>query len=66
MIPTKLEKLSTLFLAVFSTGLAVQLALDGMTLDQWVGAATAVVGSLGSAAIVRMWPRPAPAPARRR
>jgi hypothetical protein len=56
----KIEKLSTLFLAVFSTGLAVQLASAGMQPQQWIGAAAAVCGSLGLALAVRLWPQPAP------
>lgn len=66
MANQKVEKLSTLFLAVFTTGLASQLALDGMSAGQWLGAGAAVAGSLASAALVRMWPRPEPAPVRRR
>ena len=59
MIPEKAEKLSTLFLAVFSTGLAAQLALDGMGPAQWAGAAAAVLGSLSCAVLVRVWPQEA-------
>lgn len=62
----QLEKLTTLFLAVFSTGLAIQLALDGMSRSQWFGALVAVAGSLVAAAAVRLWPQPEPAPARKR
>ncbi|HKR86685.1 MAG TPA: hypothetical protein VJS38_00770 [Phenylobacterium sp.] len=64
----KTEKLGSIFLAVFSGGLAAQLAADGMAPGQWLGAAAAVLGSLAMAAAVRLWPQPqaAEAPARRR
>jgi|KBSSwiStaDraftv2_1062776.scaffolds.fasta_scaffold94676_4 hypothetical protein len=59
------EKLATLFLAVFSTGLTAVLANDGMiTAAQWPGAFAAVLGSLSAAALVRVWPQPAKARAR--
>lgn len=54
----KTEKLGSLFLAVFSTGLAAQLATDGMAPGQWAGATAAVLGSIAVAAAVRLWPRP--------
>jgi hypothetical protein len=57
----KTEKLGSLFLAVFSTGLAAQLATGGMEPGQWLGAAAAVLGSVSMAVAVRVWPRPAPA-----
>jgi hypothetical protein len=60
----KLEKLGTIFLAVFSTGLAAQFVVDGMSSSQWLGATAAVLGSLSAAAVVRMWPAQAPAKAR--
>jgi len=60
----KAEKLGSLFLAVFSTGLAAQLASVGMSPTQWLGAAIAVAGSLGVAAAVRLWPQPEPQPVR--
>jgi hypothetical protein len=64
----KTEKLGSLFLAVFSVGLATQLAHDGMATTQWLGAAAAVLGSIATAVAVRVWPQPqlAEAPARRR
>lgn len=64
----KTEKLGSIFLAVFSLGLAAQLAADGMAPGQWLGAAAAVLGSVAMAVAVRMWPQPqtAEAPARRR
>jgi len=64
MTRDKIEKLSTLFLAVFSTGLAAQLASVGMEPAQWAGAAAAVSGSIGLALAVRLWPQPQQAPAR--
>jgi hypothetical protein len=64
MTREKIEKLSTLFLAVFCTGLAAQLATVGMAPLQWIGAALAVTGSIGLALAVRVW-REAPAQARR-
>jgi hypothetical protein len=54
----KTEKLGSLFLAVFSTGLAAQLATGGMEADQWFGAAAAVLGSISMAVAVRVWPQP--------
>lgn len=64
----KTEKLGSLFLAVFSAGLAAQLAADGMAVNQWLGAAAAVLGSLSMVVAVRVWPRPqiSEAAARRR
>jgi glycerol uptake facilitator-like aquaporin len=59
MTRCKAEKLGTIFLAVFSTGLAAQLALDGMEPLQWIGATVAVSGSLALAWAVRAWPQPA-------
>jgi hypothetical protein len=55
----KIEKLGTLFMAIFSGGLALQLATAGMNPVQWVGAGVAVAGSLGLAFAVRRWPEPA-------
>lgn len=66
MTREKAEKLGTLFLAVFSTGLAAQLASVGMEPLQWAGATAAVLGSIGIAAAVRLWPQPAEAEARAR
>lgn len=61
----KAEKLGSLFLAVFSTGLAAQLATaHGMQPTQWIGAGVAVAGSLAVAIAVRVWPRPQPVLAR--
>jgi hypothetical protein len=66
MTSERAERLATLFLAVFSTGLAAQLAsvgaLDG---HDWLGAAAASLGSIALAVAVRVWPRPAMAAARR-
>ncbi len=53
------EKLGSIFLAVFSSGLAAQLALDGMAPQQWLGAVLAVTGSLALFLTVRAWPQPA-------
>jgi len=57
----KIEKLGTLFLAVFSTALAAQLVSTGImeAPAQWAGALAAVSGSLTIAVIVRVWPQPA-------
>jgi hypothetical protein len=61
------EKLATLFLAVFSTGLVAQLASVGaLQQERWLGAALATLGSVGLAVGVRLWPRPAQAAARPR
>lgn len=56
----RIEKLGTLFLAVFSTALAAQLVSTGImdAPTQWAGAVAAVLGSLGIAVIVRVWPQP--------
>lgn len=65
MAREKIEKLGSLFVAVFSTGLAMQLAsVGGMEPRQWLGAALAVSGSLGLALAVRAWPHPAEVPIR--
>jgi hypothetical protein len=61
----KAEKLGSLFLAVFSTGLSVQLAVDGMQPMQWLGASLAVAGSLALVLTVHAWPQPAEATRRR-
>ena len=62
----KTEKLGSLFLAVFSAGLAAQLAADGMETAQWLGATAAVLGSVAMAVTVRLWPQPQVAEARAR
>jgi len=64
MTREKAEMFGSLFLAVFSTGLAAQLLLDGMAPVQMLGAAAAVLGSLGLAVAVRIWPQPARVTAR--
>jgi hypothetical protein len=62
----KIEKLATLFLAIFSSGLAAQLASVGaLESVEWIGAAVATLGSVGLAVGVRIWPQPAVAAARR-
>lgn len=58
------EKLGTLFLAIFSSGLTLQLATDGMSPAQWAGGLAAVAGSLALAATVRLWPEPIQAQAK--
>ncbi len=65
MMRHKAEKLGSIFLAVFSIGLSVQLALDGMEPTQWIGATMAVAGSLGLVWAVRAWPHSAGAVQRR-
>jgi hypothetical protein len=66
MSSERAEKLATLFLAVFSTGMAAQLASVGaLEQERWLGAAIASLGSLALAVGVRLWPRPAEATARR-
>jgi hypothetical protein len=52
----RLEKLSSLFLSVFTTGLALQLASCGFAPRQALGAVLAVAGSIGLALGVRLWP----------
>ena len=54
MTREKTEKLGTLFLAVFSTGLAAQFATAGdMSAVQWLGATAAALGSPAEEEIVR-------------
>ena len=65
MAREKIEKLGSLFTAVFTTGLALQLASVGMAPRQWLGAALAVSGSLALALAVRAWPHSTPAHAHR-
>lgn len=61
----KAEKLGTLFLAVFSTGLVAQFATTtGLAPQQWFGATAAVLGSLTVAVMVRIWRQPQPATVR--
>jgi hypothetical protein len=55
-----IEKLGSLFLAVFSTLLALVMAAE-MAPAQRIGALVAVSGSLALAALVRTWPHPAKA-----
>ncbi|MDE2487063.1 MAG: hypothetical protein KGO51_06670 [Alphaproteobacteria bacterium] len=59
MIREKLEKLGSLFLAVFSLGLAVVMAADGLEGRQLFGSLIAVLASMTLAVTVRAWPRPA-------
>lgn len=59
-----IEKLGSLFLAVFSTGLALVLAAEMQPFAR-IGAMVAIAASLGLALIVRTWPaEPAKAKAR--
>lgn len=51
----KFERLATLFLAVFSTGLALVMA-EELQPAQRFGAMVAVAGSLALYLIVRAWP----------
>lgn len=59
MIREKFEKLGSLFLAVFSTGLALVMAADGLERTQLFGSVVAVAASTVLAITVRVWPRPA-------
>ena len=52
-----IERLGSIFLAVFSTGLALVLASE-MNPVQRFGALVAVSGSLALTVIVRKWPHP--------
>ena len=45
MTREQVEKLGSLFLSIFSTGLTAQFALDGLSPLQWAGDAVAVTGS---------------------
>jgi len=66
MTRDRVEKLATLFLAIFSTGLALQMASAGaLESTNWVGAVLASLGSIGLAVGVRLWPQPVKAAARR-
>lgn len=56
----KAERLGSIFLAVFSTGLAALMAVDGMAPAQKLGALLAIAGSMAVATMVRVWPRPEP------
>ena len=56
MARDRLEKLSSLFLSIFSTGLPLQLASCGFGPRQAFGAILAVAGSIGLALGVRLWP----------
>jgi len=60
MIPEKAERLGSIFLAVFATGLALAFAADGMEPMQKLGAGLAVVASMALAVAVRVWPQPEP------
>jgi len=67
MTAEKAERLASLFLAFFSTGLALQLATTGaLTAAGWVGAVIATLGSISLAVGVRVWPRAAEAAVSRR
>jgi len=67
MIRERAEKLATLFLALFSTGLALQMASVGaLHSTAWFGAVIAILGSVGLAVGVRLWPQPTRAEANRR
>lgn len=58
MSPERAEKLGSLFMAVFSVGLAAQFASVGMLHGtQWIGAGVASVVSVAFAVAVRVWPR---------
>ncbi len=63
MTREQVEKLGSLFLSIFSTGLTAQFALDGMSPLQWAGAAVAVAGSMFLLAAAYAWPHPAQAKA---
>jgi len=66
MTRDRVEKLATLFLAIFSTGLALQMASAGaLESASWIGAVLASLGSIGLAVGVRLWPQPVKAAARR-
>jgi hypothetical protein len=57
VIREKFEKLGSIFLVVFTTGLAVVLAADGMERGQWFGSLLAIVASMTLAVTVRAWPK---------
>jgi hypothetical protein len=65
MIRDRAEKLGSLFLATFTTGLALLLEPQ-MGPMQRLWAVAAVAGSLALTVIVRRWPAPEPVKASRR
>jgi hypothetical protein len=65
MIPQKAEKLGSIFLATFATGLAAVIAADGMEPPQKLGAALAVTASAALAVAVRVWPQREPVKVKR-
>jgi len=54
----KFEKLGSIFLVVFTTGLALLFAADGMEGVQLFGSLLAVTASMALAITVRAWPKP--------
>jgi hypothetical protein len=60
MTREKAERLGSIFLVVFATGLALVMAADGMGPVQKLGALLAVTASMALAIAVRVWPQPQP------
>lgn len=64
---TELGEWATAFMVVISAALAGHFAAAGMNAVQWIGALSAVLGSISLAVGLRVWPAPqkAKAPPRR-
>jgi len=60
----KTAEWGTTALVLASAGLAGHQAALGMTQAQFMGAATAILGSVMAAVMVRIWPMPEKAPVR--
>ena len=61
MTRKELAEWASVSLVIMSGAMAGHYASMGMSLVQWAGAATAVLGSVTVAVAVRVWPAPAKA-----
>lgn len=64
VISQKSAELGSSALVLVSAGLAGHTAAHGMDQAQVMGAATAILGSVMAAVMVRLWPEPEKAPVR--
>lgn len=64
VLSQKSAELGTAALVLLSAGLAGHTAALGMSQAQAMGAATAILGSVMAAVMVRLWPQPERAPVR--